>query len=184
MFGKILNITDSTVEVELNKTAEVIPNLMNLHVVFVDNDTKLLGEVRTILTDTIHIDLKGQFIGEKFIAGTIKKPSLSSAVRVIEENELNIILGDNNEASIYLGKSPIYPSKNVYVNINDIFSNHLSIIGNSGSGKSCSVARIIQNIFLNKNFLTYNSNLFFFDAYGEYKNAKKNLFSWRFGIHI
>ena len=175
MFGKILNITDSTVEVEINKTAEVIPNLMNLHVVFVDNDTKLLGEVRTILTDTIHIDLKGQFIGEKFIAGTIKKPSLSSIVRVIEESELNIILGDNNEASIYLGKSPIYPSKNVYVNINDIFSNHLSIIGNSGSGKSCSVARIIQNIFLNKNFLTYNANLFFFDAYGEYKNAFKSL---------
>lgn len=175
MFGKILNITDSTVEVELNKTAEVIPNLMNLHVVFVDNDAKLLGEVRTILTDTIHIDLKGQFIGEKFIAGTIKKPSLSSTVRVIEENELNIVLGDNNEASIYLGKSPIYPSKNVYVNINDIFSNHLSIIGNSGSGKSCSVARIIQNIFLNKNFLTYNANLFFFDAYGEYKNAFKSL---------
>lgn len=175
MFGKILNITDSTVEVEINKTAEVIPNLMNLHVVFVDNDTKLLGEVRTILTDTIHIDLKGQFIGEKFIAGTIKKPSLSSTVRVIEESELNIILGDNNEASIYLGKSPIYPSKNVYVNINDIFSNHLSIIGNSGSGKSCSVARIIQNIFLNKNFLTYNANLFFFDAYGEYKNAFKSL---------
>ncbi len=175
MFGKILNITDSTVEVEINKTAEVIPNLMNLHVVFVDNDTKLLGEVRTILTDTIHIDLKGQFIGEKFIAGTIKKPSLSSTVRVIEENELNIVLGDNNEASIYLGKSPIYPSKNVYVNINDIFSNHLSIIGNSGSGKSCSVARIIQNIFLNKNFLTYNANLFFFDAYGEYKNAFKSL---------
>lgn len=175
MFGKILNITDSTVEVEINKNAEVIPNLMNLHVVFVDNDTKLLGEVRTILTDTIHIDLKGQFIGEKFIAGTIKKPSLSSAVRVIEESELNIILGDNNEESIYLGKSPIYPSKNVYVNINDIFSNHLSIIGNSGSGKSCSVARIIQNIFLNKNFLTYNANLFFFDAYGEYKNAFKSL---------
>ena len=175
MFGKILNITDSTVEVEINKNAEVIPNLMNLHVVFIDGDTKLLGEVRTILTDTIHIDLKGQFIGEKFIAGTIKKPSLSSTVRVIEENELNIILGDNNEASIYLGKSPIYPSKNVYVNINDIFSNHLSIIGNSGSGKSCSVARIIQNIFLNKNFLTYNANLFFFDAYGEYKNAFKSL---------
>lgn len=175
MFGKILNITDSTVEVEINKNAEVIPNLMNLHVVFIDGDTKLLGEVRTILTDTIHIDLKGQFIGEKFIAGTIKKPSLSSTLRVIDESELGIILGENSESNIYLGKSPIYPSKNIYVNINDLFSNHLSIIGNSGSGKSCSVARIIQNIFLNKNFLTYNANLFFFDAYGEYKNAFKSL---------
>lgn len=175
MFGRIINITDSTVEVEINKNAEIIPNLMNLHVVFIDGETKLLGEVRTVLSDTVHVDLKGQFIGEKFIAGTIKKPSLSSTLRTIEENELNIILGTNNESNIYIGKSPIYPDKNIYCNINDLFSNHLSILGNSGSGKSCSVARIIQNVFLNKNFLTYNANLFFFDAYGEYKNAFKSL---------
>ena len=175
MFGKILNITDSTITVEINKTGETIPNLMNLHVVFVDGDTKLLGEVRTVLSDTLEIDLKGQFIGEKFIQGTIKKPSLNSVIRVIEEGELGIILGQNNESSIYIGKSPIYPEKNIYTNINDLFSNHLSIMGNSGSGKSCSVSRIVQNIFLNKNFLTYNANLFFFDAYGEYKNAFKSL---------
>jgi DNA helicase HerA-like ATPase len=59
----------------------------------------------------------------------------------------------------------------IYANINDLFSNHLAIFGNSGSGKSCSVSRIIQNIYLNKNFLTYNANMFIFDAYGEYKNA-------------
>ena len=175
MFGKILNITDSTVEIEINKNAEVIPNLMNLHVVFIDGDTKLLGEVRTVLENTIHVDLKGQFIGEKFIAGTIKKPSLTSTLRLINDEELNIILGSDNVNNIYIGKSPIYPNKNIYANINDLFSNHLSIFGNSGSGKSCSVSRIIQNVFLNKNFLSYNANLFFFDAYGEYKNAFKDL---------
>ena len=175
MFGKILNITDSTVEIEINKNAEVIPNLMNLHVVFIDGDTKLLGEVRTVLDGTIHVDLKGQFIGEKFIAGTIKKPSLTSTLRLINDEELNIILGSDNVNNIYIGKSPIYPNKNIYANINDLFSNHLSIFGNSGSGKSCSVSRIIQNVFLNKNFLSYNANLFFFDAYGEYKNAFKDL---------
>ena len=177
MFGRIINITDSTVEIEINKNSEVIPNLMNLHVVFEDNDTKLLGEVRTVLDSTIHVDLKGQFIGEKFIQGTIKKPSLTSTVRLINDEELNIIFGTDNENNIYIGKSPIYPNKNIYANINDLFSNHLSIFGNSGSGKSCSVSRIIQNVFLNKNFLTYNANLFFFDAYGEYKNAFKDLSS-------
>jgi len=160
MFGRIINITDSTIEVEINKTGQSIPNLMNLHVIFQDNENKLLGEVRTVLENTIQIDLKGQFIGERFIQGTIKKPSLNSSIRVIEESELNIILGDNTESSIYIGKSPIYPNKNIYANINDLFSNHLSIMGNSGSGKSCSVSRIVQNIFLNKNFLTYNANCF------------------------
>ena len=177
MFGKILNITDSTVEVELVKTGEIIPNLMNLYVVFFDDNSKLLGEVHSIKDNSICIDLKGEFVGEKFIAGTIKKPTLSSKIRVINEEELNVILGINNEENIYIGKSPIYPGKNVYSNINDLFSNHLAIFGNSGSGKSCSVSRIIQNVFLNKNFLTYNANLFFFDAYGEYKNAFKSLSS-------
>ena len=175
MFGKILNITDSTIEIEINKNESIIPNLMNLHVVFMSDNSKLLGEVRNVLEDSILIDLKGEFIGEKFIAGTIKKPSLSSIVRTIEEDELNILFGNDNESSIYIGKSPIYPDKNIYSNINDLFSNHLAIFGNSGSGKSCSVSRIVQNIFLNKNFLTYNANLFFFDAYGEYKNAFKSL---------
>lgn len=175
MFGKILNITDATIEVELIKSAEVIPNLMNLHVVFFDETSKLLGEVRAVLPDSAQIDLKGEFIGEKFIAGTIKKPSLSSKIRTINMEELNIILGVEGESNIYIGKSPIYPNKNIYCEINDLFSNHLSIFGNSGSGKSCSVSRIIQNVFLNKNFLTYNANLFFFDAYGEYKNAFRSL---------
>ena len=175
MFGKILNITDATIEVELVKTTEVIPNLMNLHVVFFDDTSKLLGEVRAVLPNSIQIDLKGEFIGEKFIAGTIKKPSLSSQIRIINVEELSVILGTDKETSLYIGKSPIYPNRNVYCEINDLFSNHLSIFGNSGSGKSCSVSRIIQNVFLNKNFLTYNANLFFFDAYGEYKNAFKSL---------
>ena len=175
MFGKILNITDSTIEIEINKNESVIPNLMNLHVVFMSDNSKLLGEVRNVLENSILIDLKGEFIGEKFIAGTIKKPSLSSIVRTIEDSELSILLGNDDENSIYIGKSPLYPEKNIYSNINDLFSNHLAIFGNSGSGKCCSVSRIVQNIFLNKNFLTYNANLFFFDAYGEYKNAFKSL---------
>ena len=175
MFGKILNITDSSIEVEINKTENVIPNLMNLHVVFMSDNSKLLGEVRIIKENSVIIDLKGEFVGERFIQGTIKKPSLSSTLRTIEENELNILMGVDFESNIYIGKSSVYPEKNVYTNINDLFSNHLAIMGNSGSGKSCSVSRIVQNIFLNKNFLTYNANLFFFDAYGEYKNAFKSL---------
>ena len=96
-------------------------------------------------------------------------------MRVINDDELNIILGKDDEKSLYLGHSAIYPEKNVYIDINQFFSNHAAIFGNTGSGKSCSVARIVQNIFLNKQFLSYNANLFIFDAYGEYKNAFKVL---------
>lgn len=175
MFGKIRYIDDITAVVEINKENMVVPNLMNLHVIFETDDLKLLGEVKKVDEETVHIDLMGQFVGERFIAGTIKKPTLDSKVRIINDDELNILLGKDDDKSIYLGHSAIYPNKNVYIDINQFFSNHASIFGNTGSGKSCSVARIVQNIFLNKQFLAYNANLFIFDAYGEYKNAFKVL---------
>lgn len=175
MFGKIRYIDDITAVVDINKSNMVVPNLMNLHVVFENEKDKLLGEVKKVDTETVHIDLLGQFVENRFIAGTIKKPTLDSSVRVINDDELNIILGKDDEKSLYLGHSAIYPEKNVYIDINQFFSNHAAIFGNTGSGKSCSVARIVQNIFLNKQFLSYNANLFIFDAYGEYKNAFKVL---------
>ena len=173
MFGKIQYISDNNAIVEINKEGQVIPNLMNLHVVFESSNDKLLGEVKNVDQTTVKIELLGEFSGERFIAGTIKKPTLTSTIRVINNEELDIIMGKNELGSLYIGKSPTYNERNIYANINDLFSNHLAIFGNSGSGKSCSVSRIIQNIFLNKNFLSYNANLFIFDAYGEYKNAFK-----------
>ena len=175
MFGKIKYISDNTAVVEINKDGNLVSNLMNLHVVFESNGDKLLGEVKNVDENSVKIELLGEFAGTRFIAGTIKKPTLTSTLRVINEEELDIIMGKADENSLYIGKSPIYKDRNIYANINDLFSNHLAIFGNSGSGKSCSVSRIVQNIFLNQNFLAQNANLFIFDAYGEYKNAFRDI---------
>ena len=175
MFGKIKYISDNTAIVEINKDGNLVSNLMNLHVVFESNGDKLLGEVKNVDESTVKIELLGEFVGTRFIAGTIKKPTLTSTLRVINDEELDIIMGKADENSLYIGKSPIYENRSIYANINDLFSNHLAIFGNSGSGKSCSVSRIVQNIFLNQNFLAQNANLFIFDAYGEYKNAFREI---------
>ena len=175
MFGKIKYISDNTAVVEINKDGNLVSNLMNLHVVFESNGDKLLGEVKNVDENSVKIELLGEFVGTRFIAGTIKKPTLTSTLRVINEEELDIIMGKADENSLYIGKSPIYKDRSIYANINDLFSNHLAIFGNSGSGKSCSVSRIVQNIFLNQNFLAQNANLFIFDAYGEYKNAFRDI---------
>ena len=175
MFGKIKYISDNTAVVEINKDGNLVSNLMNWHVVFESNDDKLLGEVKNVDENSVKIELLGEFAGTRFIAGTIKKPTLTSTLRVINEEELDIIMGKADENSLYIGKSPIYKDRSIYANINDLFSNHLAIFGNSGSGKSCSVSRIVQNIFLNQNFLAQNANLFIFDAYGEYKNAFRDI---------
>lgn len=175
MFGKIKYISDNTAVVEFNKEGNVITNLMNLHVVFESENSRLLGEVKSVDDTSVNIELLGEFAGDRFIVGTIKKPTLNSNLRVINNEELDIIMGRNDRESLYIGNSPLYENRKIYAKINDLFSNHLAIFGNSGSGKSCSVSRIIQNIFLNPNFISYNANLLIFDAYGEYKNAFRNL---------
>ena len=108
MFGKIKYIDDITAVVEIHKENMVVPNLMNLHVIFETKEQKLLGEVKKADEDTVHIDLMGQFVGERFIAGTIKKPTLDSNIRIINDDELNIILGSNKQGNLYLGKSVSY----------------------------------------------------------------------------
>ena len=85
---KIKFISDNIVIVAINKDANVIQNLMNLHVVFENDSTKLLGEVKNIDEESIKIELLGEFVGTRFIAGTIKKPTLNSTIRVINNEEL------------------------------------------------------------------------------------------------
>ena len=76
---------------------------------------------------------------------------------------------------LYLGTSPIYEGIKIGTNINQFFSNHFAILGSTGSGKSCGVARIIQNIFEKERYVPYKASLFIFDAYGEYHSAFKDI---------
>ncbi|MBR2181786.1 MAG: DUF87 domain-containing protein, partial [Oscillospiraceae bacterium] len=47
--------------------------------------------------------------------------------------------------------------------------------GNTGSGKTYGICRIIQNIFPKSQIIPYKANFFIFDSYGEYMNAFKDL---------
>ena len=96
MFGKIKYISDNTAVVEFNKEGNVITNLMNLHVVFESENSRLLGEVKSVDDTSVHIELLGEFAGDRFIVGTIKKPTLNSNLRVINNEELDIIMGRND----------------------------------------------------------------------------------------
>lgn len=175
MFGKIKNITNNIATIELIKSGEIVPDVLNIQVIFEAQNQRILGEIKDINETELSIKFLGEFENDRYIPGVLKKPSLNSTIRVINENELSILMGKNEVSSLLLGKSPLYNKFPIYVNINNFFSSHVAIFGNSGSGKSCGVARIIQNIFGNSNFLSYNANLFFFDAYGEYRNAFKSI---------
>ena len=171
IFGKILYISDNIAHVENVSKDTITADLMNIHVIFEDKDQRILGEVIELNDEEIKIRFLGEYVGNRYVNGVIRKPLLSSKLRIINSEELLELVGTLSSKSFVLGESAIYKGFQICPNINDLFSNHLAIFGNSGSGKSCGVSRIIQNIFSNPKTVTYNANMFFFDAYGEYKNA-------------
>ncbi len=175
MFGKILYISSTEAHVATPENVEQSTDLMNMHVIFEDENKKIVGEVEDISKDIIKIRLLGEIANNRFLGGVIRKPTFSSKLRLISREEVGLLVGEDNDKSFTLGVSPLYNDYPIRVDINDLFSSHMAIFGNSGSGKSCGVARILQNVFRNPKLLPYKSNFFIFDAYGEYHNALKNI---------
>lgn len=175
MFGKILYLSDTKIIIENKANDHINNDLINIHLIFEKNEHKILGEITEVRKDEIEVKFLGEFINGKYYGGVIRKPSLDSNIRVINQNELFELIGVESKNNFLLGMSATYNGFRVYPNINEVFSNHMCIFGNSGSGKSCGVARIIQNILENKNSLAYNANIILFDSFGEYKNAFKSI---------
>ena len=171
MFGKIVYIGDSEAHVENLQKEASEADLMNMNVIFEENNQRILGEVFELGNEVIKIRFLGEYINGRYVNGVLRKPMLTSKIRMINSEELMELVGSYDASSFILGESAIYKGFNICPNINSLFSNHLAIFGNSGSGKSCGVARIVQNIFNNKYTIQYNANLFIFDSFGEYKNA-------------
>ena len=174
MLGKIVYISNNMAHVQIPPNVKISTNLMNMHVIFEDEKKKVLGEIDDIGQDLIKIRFLGEIVNNQFVGGVIRKPTIESNIRMINSEELKIIIGTNDKNSFMLGTSALYDNYPIMVNINELFSNHMAIFGNSGSGKSCGVARLLQNVFKNPNFKPYKANIFIFDAYGEYHNAFSN----------
>ena len=169
MLGNIIGIVENEVLLKLSIDITKFENLVNVHVVMEDNNRIIVGEIIDIKDNVASINLLGEIINNKFVFGVIVKPSFSSVVKLISKEKIPMIIGVENyqeNIDIYLGTSPIYQGVKIGANINQFFSNHFAILGSTGSGKSCGVARIIQNVFDKKRFIPYKASLFIFDAYG------------------
>ena len=175
MFDKIVYISDHSANIRLKDAEHLAVNLMNLHLIFEDKDKKVLGEVDDLDKDIVKARFLGEIVNGRLIGGTIRKPSLDASIRVIDKSEIPMIVGEDKEGYMKFGVSPFYNDFPVYLDVNNFFSNHFAIFGNSGSGKSCGVSRLFQNMFHDQRLFPYKANILLFDSSGEYYNAFNNL---------
>ena len=150
MLGKIINIDDNIANIKINKQNGPVDNLMSLHVIFEEDNKKTVGEVEYVDEEIIKVRFLGQIENNRFSIGVVRKPSMMSNVRIIKPEELNLLVGQKTDENLLIGVSPLYENCPIYVSINELFSNHMAIFGNTGSGKSCGFARFMQNLFMNQ----------------------------------
>lgn len=178
MLGKILGIDENQVLLKINLDLEKYPSLIGNHVIMEDTQRRCVGEITDIKEGIAYINLLGEIKNNKFVYGVITKPSFGAVTKVISKERIPLIISADNyeeDKHLTLGKSAIYEDVDINVDINNFFANHFAIFGSTGSGKSCSVARIFQNLFEKDNSIPYKASIFIFDAYGEYHQAFNKL---------
>lgn len=176
MFGRIISVDNNELIIE-NITHKTVSNLMNCHLIIEDGIRRIVSEVVFMNDEIVKALLVGEIVDNKFISGIIKKPSGNSKIRIIALEELELVFGKNkvSKDNLLLGKSVIYNGFNISVPLNNFFAYHSAILGNTGSGKSCCVARLFQNLFLKNAQAPVNAHIVLFDAYGEYVDTFKEL---------
>lgn len=118
-----------------------------------------------------------------FIQGVYSFPSLDNPVWNVTENDLDQIF-DNKVSSdtidyrkdfyLPIGTSPAFQNYKVKICPDQFFVKHAAILGNTGSGKSCTLTSILRNLFkfeYNGNTILSNAHIVIFDTNGEYKDA-------------
>lgn len=173
--GRVSDVGVQDVTIKVTSSLAFEKNLIDHHVIFETNSNqKIVGTVISLNSEIGSIKLIGEINGPRFIPGVLVKPSIGNVCFVATDEEVRLIIsGDQNNfmKRVLIGNMPLYNNTPAYVSTNTFFSNHFAIFGNTGSGKSCGVARLFQNIFFNNTQTPRNACIFIFDAYGEYESA-------------
>ena len=114
---------------------------------------------------------------EGFHQGSTLLPSPTEPVNIAEQDILNKIFYDDKRYTFPMGKLVQNKEVDLKINGNAFFGKHIGIVGSTGSGKSCTVAKILQeavgisngeNIYASEQ---KNAHIVIFDIHSEYKAA-------------
>lgn len=80
----------------------------------------------------------------RFRRGVESYPTVGDAVLLPTQNQLRAIVESGDNRHVLIGTSPLAANAEVRIDPDRLFGRHLAVLGNTGSGKSCSVAGLIR----------------------------------------
>ena len=112
------------------------------------------------------ISLIGSVKNGIFERGVSTFPTAETPVFLLEEKDLAVAFSVFQKFGFSTGRLSLFENERAYLDPNRFFGKHLAVIGASGSGKSCSVASILQKVVNNP-----ATKVIILDIHNEYHNA-------------
>lgn len=196
--GKVINSTPGTIQVLLNSIEVFDQNKSKIKVskylsIEDGNDLYILASIQNVCAvqskdaNTINYTISCSPIGcysetedgISFRQGGVNLPSPTEPAYLPDDEIINAIFSSNDNFSFQIGNLSNNNAVNYFVDGNKFFGKHIAVVGSTGSGKSCAVARLLQNIMKinnghNENVDSIkNSHVIIFDIHSEYQSAFK-----------
>lgn len=80
----------------------------------------------------------------RFRRGVESYPTVGDSVLLPTQSQLRAIVESGDNRHVMIGTSPLAANAEVSIDPDRLFGRHLAVLGNTGSGKSCSVAGLIR----------------------------------------
>ena len=138
-----------------------------------DNSQKNYTNNKDKINRILNIKILGYLENGKFKRGIKELPLIENTCFLITKEEFNNIhqFVDSEDKPIKIGQLEFDDGVDISLGINKLFASHIGIFGNTGSGKSYTLAKIYRQLFKeyknNKNFIN-NAKFIIIDFNGEY----------------
>lgn len=169
-------------KIDVGNNDYIIATIKNMKAIF---DVNNEGKEKYILTT----EPIGCVCDQQFIPGSSILPSPTEKVYVASSDVLRLVFLENEKYSFKLGKLVQDKEIDLYIDGNNFFSKHIAVVGSTGSGKSCTVAKILQEATgisegnnINKE-KQKNAHIIIFDIHSEYKAAFTMEDSQKFSVN-
>ena len=101
-----------------------------------DNNQKEVGYL-------IELEVSGRVVDGKFLGGLRLLPIVEAKIETLTQQDFNTIFFEPDK-SITIGKNLFDTTNEISLDINRLIPSHIGIFGNTGSGKSNTLAKIIK----------------------------------------
>ena len=162
----------------LNSSGEYILCEVVSIVDWVGKENQVYSTYNLVSSREIIIKPIGTLMHDKFCMGVAIFPSLYSDVEIVTFDDLDSILSYNDGCSIdgvhstiFIGTSKSLINYSIELDVNRFFNIHSAVLGNSGSGKSNTIAHILHEVYRKHDNEAFGAKTIIFDANGEYPMA-------------